>query len=348
MISFIVPAHNEQACLGPTLQAIHQSARATGLPYEIIVANDASTDMTADVARENNARVVNVSFRQIAATRNAGARAASGGHLVFVDADTVINARVVASAVRHLDKGAVGGGAPARFESTAPLYAQFLLFWLGWWGRLAAITGGAFQFCTRDAFQAVGGFDERLFGAEDALMSLALKRQGRFVVLWHSVVTSGRRTQGVRGLQLLGTLMWAAFFPKTLRQRSSVKKIWYDSNREVSRKIPNLLITQTTNAFLLLITIVLLTDPFFVCFPQLKSLIGGPLSAVRFAADILICHVFLVLWPCAGFLLRGLFQQTRWLERVKLVGLIALCLSFAWQVTGVVIWFWPWLYQKAI
>jgi cellulose synthase/poly-beta-1,6-N-acetylglucosamine synthase-like glycosyltransferase len=27
MISFIVPAHNEQACLGRTLQAIHASAR---------------------------------------------------------------------------------------------------------------------------------------------------------------------------------------------------------------------------------------------------------------------------------------------------------------------------------
>ncbi len=126
--------------------------------------------MTAKVARENNARVVNVSCRQIAATRNAGARTASGGHLFFVDADTMINARVVASAVRHLDKGAVGGGAPARFESTAPLYAQFLLLWLEWWGRLAGIAGGAFQFCTREAFQAVGGFDERRFGGEDALL----------------------------------------------------------------------------------------------------------------------------------------------------------------------------------
>jgi hypothetical protein len=28
MISFIVPAHNEQACLGRTLQAIHESALA--------------------------------------------------------------------------------------------------------------------------------------------------------------------------------------------------------------------------------------------------------------------------------------------------------------------------------
>jgi hypothetical protein len=40
------------------------------------------------------------------------------------------------------------------------------------------ICGGAFMFCTCEAFYAAGGFDERLFWAEDAAMSWALKRQG--------------------------------------------------------------------------------------------------------------------------------------------------------------------------
>jgi glycosyltransferase involved in cell wall biosynthesis len=110
MISFIVPAHNEESCLGRTLQTIHDSARVAGCPYEIIVADDASTDATAEVAKQNNARVVSVNHRQIAATRNAGARAATGERLFFVDADTIINSRVVASALRCMDKGAVGGG----------------------------------------------------------------------------------------------------------------------------------------------------------------------------------------------------------------------------------------------
>ncbi len=99
---------------------------------------------------------------------------------------------------------------------------------------------------------------------------------------------------------------------------------------------------------IMVITIVLLTNPFFDFLPQLKTLIGGSLDDVRFAVNILLAHVFLALWPCTGFLLRSLFQQTRWLERIKLVGLIALCLWLAWLVTGVVMWFWPWLYQKAI
>lgn len=348
MISFVVPAHNEEACLGRTLQAIHESARAAGQPYEIVVVNDASTDTTAEVARQNNARVIDVNHRQIAATRNSGARAAQGERLFFADADTIINPQVVASALRYLDKGAVGGGAPARFDNTAPLYAQLLVLWFGCWMRLAGIAGGAFQFCTRDAFEAVGGFDERLFGAEDAALSWALKREGRFVVLWRFVVTSGRRMQGVRGVLMIGALMRIGFFPKTLRQRSSVKKIWYDSNREESRRIPDLLITQGANAFLLTVTIVLLTDPIFDHIPQVKTLIGSPLGNIRLAVNILICHVFLVLWPCAGVLLRSLFQQTRWLERVKVFGLTALCVWLAWTVTRAVIWFWPWLYQKVI
>src|SRR3954447_19416300 len=142
MISFVVPAHNEQACLARTLQAIHDAARETGRPYEVIVVDDVSTDATADVARNAGAAVVPVDHRQIAATRNAGGRAAQGERLFFVDADTVINPLVVATAVRHLDRGAVGGGAPARFEGPVPLYAHLLMWWLGLLMRLGGMTGG--------------------------------------------------------------------------------------------------------------------------------------------------------------------------------------------------------------
>jgi glycosyltransferase involved in cell wall biosynthesis len=345
MISFIVPAHNEESCLGRTLQAIGDSACVAGQPYEIIVVDDASTDATAEIVRQRNATVVPVNHRQIAATRNSGGRAAHGERLFFVDADTIINPRVVASALRWMDKGAAGGGAPARFEGDAPLYAHFLLFWLGLWMRLAGIAGGAFMFCKRDAFLAVGGFDERLFGAEDVAMSWALKREGRFVVLWKYVFTSGRRARGVKGLQMLASLIRMAFSPGMLRRRSSVKTIWYESNREDNHKSFDVLANQVCNAILLLITIVLITDPLFDHIPWLNTIIPGPLRTTRFAVNLFLAHVFLALWPCAYFLLRSLFRQKRWLERIKLVGLLALCLWFAWGCTRGVIWFWPWLFH---
>src|SRR5207249_3044025 len=126
MISFVVPAHNEQACLGRTLQAIHESARVVGQPYEIIVVDDASTDATAEIARQHNVTVLPANHRQIAATRNSGGRAARGDRLFFVDADTTINPRAVASALRYMDKGAAGGGAVVSVEGSVPVYARLI------------------------------------------------------------------------------------------------------------------------------------------------------------------------------------------------------------------------------
>jgi len=345
MISFIIPAHNEQAGIGRTLQAIHDAARTVGQPYEIIVADDASTDATAEIARRHGATVVPVNHRQIAATRNSGGRAAQGERLFFVDADTTINSGVVAAALRTMDKGAAGGGTSARFEGDVPLYAPLLLWWFGWFLRLAGIAGGAFMFCTRDAFHAVGGFDERLFGAEDAAMSWALRREGRFVVLWRHVRTSGRRTRGIRGVQMLGTLILMGVFPGMLRRRSSVKKVWYDSNREDQHKILDTLTAQAANIILLLITVVAVTNPIWDRIAWLRSLSDGPAGTIRFVINIFICHAGLALWPCAYLLGRELFRQTRWLERLKQVVVLGLCLRLAWVCTWGVICFWPWFYH---
>lgn len=321
MISFIVPAHNEQSCLGRTLRAIHESARAAGPPYEIIVVDDTSTDATAGVARQHDATVLAVNHRQIAATRNAGGRAARGERLFFVDADTIVKPRVVASALRHLDRGAAGGGAPARFEGPVPLYAHLLLWWLGWFMRLAGISGGAFMFCSREAFHAVGGFDERLFGAEDAAMSW----EGRFVVLWQHVLTSGRRMRGGGGLRMLAGLVRMAFFPGMLRRRSAVKKIWYESDRDVAR-VHDSLTVQAANAVLLLLTVMIITGPLWYLVPESLTPWSSPLGKIRFGTAIFNCHVGLLAWPCAYFLFRDLLRQRRWIEGIKLVGLIAVCL----------------------
>jgi hypothetical protein len=57
-----------------------------------------------------------VEHRQISATRNAGARQARGEILFFVDANTLVNALVVQSALRSIREGAIGGGSFPRFE----------------------------------------------------------------------------------------------------------------------------------------------------------------------------------------------------------------------------------------
>ncbi len=65
MISFIVPAHNEEAWVGRCVSAIRSGAESLGEPYEIIAVDDASTDATASIARQQGAQVVRVEHRQI-------------------------------------------------------------------------------------------------------------------------------------------------------------------------------------------------------------------------------------------------------------------------------------------
>ena len=194
MISFIVPAHNEEAWVGRCVSAIRSGLESLGEPHEIIVVDDASSDATASIARQQGAQVIRVEHRQISATRNAGARQAHGDIFFFVDADTLVNAPAIQSALRSVHAGAVGGGCFPQFEGRLP-----------WWWRLGlpvmerlcrwlnVFPSGACLFCTRGAFQTAGGFDENYYAAEELWFVAALKRQGRFVIIPETVVTSGRK-----------------------------------------------------------------------------------------------------------------------------------------------------------
>lgn len=204
MISFVIPAHNEAELLGRTLAALSTAARTVGEPWEAIVVNDASTDQTAEIGAANGARVITVDHRQIAATRNAGARAAAGEVLFFVDADTVVTAGVVRAAVRALRSGAAGGGCLVRFDGPVPLYATILeRAVLPVLLPLFKVAPGCFLFCTRTAFNAAGGFDEALFWSEEVAFGNRLKKQGRFVILRESIATSGRKMRAHTALGLL-------------------------------------------------------------------------------------------------------------------------------------------------
>lgn len=232
MISFIIPAYNEERLLAATLDALHVAARAVGEDYELIVVDDASTDGTALVAERHGTRLVRVAHRQIAATRNAGARVAQGELLIFVDADTMVTEPVVRSAVRAMRAGAAGGGAAVSFDGVLPFYARMLLPVFVRLFRLARLAAGCFLFCTRSAFSAAGGFDEQLFCAEELAMSQALKRHGRFIVLRESVVTSGRKLRTYTGhelLRMLGAMVMRG--PQAVKQRDGMD-IWYGERRE--------------------------------------------------------------------------------------------------------------------
>lgn len=231
MITFVVPAFDEEHHLPATLAAIHAAAGELGDPYEIVVADDGSRDATAAVAAASGARVVSVQHRQIAATRNSGARAARGDTLFFLDADTLLPGAVLRAALAALAGGAVGGGAAVRFDEPLPRGVKWLLPPIAALYRAAGFAAGCAIFCTRHSFEAAGGFDERLFGAEEIAFSRALRGQGRFVLLREAVVTSGRKLRAYRPTEVLGIMIrLAAGGWRSVRDRRGLD-LWYGDRR---------------------------------------------------------------------------------------------------------------------
>jgi len=234
VISFVVPAYNEQDFLAPSLQSIHAAMKEVGEPYEIVVANDASTDATPEIARANGARVVTANHRQIAATRNSGARASTGESLFFVDADTWVNAALVKEALAALRSGAVGGGAPVTFHGEVPNWVHgFMAIFTPLYFRAGRWAAGCFVFCTRAAFEATGGFDETTFAGEEIHFSRALKRLGRFVIVRARVATSARKVEGRTFWDMMRINLHVARkagFEGRIRRREDAG-FWYDGRR---------------------------------------------------------------------------------------------------------------------
>jgi glycosyltransferase involved in cell wall biosynthesis len=227
MISFVVPAYNEEAYLPATLDALFVSAERVAHPYEVIVVNDASADRTAEIGRERGARVIDVNHRQIAATRNSGARASRGEFLFFVDADTRANPAAVGAGLDAMLQGAVGGGCVFRYDGPIPWWAPTLLALGNAVGRAIKVLGGAFLFCRRAEFDAVGGFCERYYAAEELAFVNALKRRGRFVIPRPTVLTSNRKLNSISLSTIVSILYRAAVLgPESFTSREGLG-IWY-------------------------------------------------------------------------------------------------------------------------
>jgi cellulose synthase/poly-beta-1,6-N-acetylglucosamine synthase-like glycosyltransferase len=238
MLSFIVPAHNEALLIGRTLAALHAAGQALREPYEVIVGDDASTDETGAIARAYGAQVISVNHRHIAATRNAGAGQARGELLFFVDADTLVPVAAVCEAVRAMRRGAVGGGCVFRFDGRLPLWASILYPFTVPVMRLAKLVGGCSLFCTRDAFLAVGGFDEQYYAAEEMAFIAALKRRGSFMIPRACVTTSGRKLRTLPTREVLALLLRVVLGgPDSFRRREGLNA-WYGPRQIDSERRP--------------------------------------------------------------------------------------------------------------
>ena len=232
MVSFIVPAYNEELTLPGCLRSIGEAMARIGGEYEVIVADDGSSDRTAAVAATAGCQVVPCRHRQIAPTRNAGARVARGDPLVFVDADTRVSEALLRDAFAALDRGCVAGSARPSLEGHVPLWARPGLAVFTFFYFAANLGAGCFFYVRREAFERAGGFDERYFAGEETHLSRKLKKLGRFHVGPVPAVTSGRRVRLVGPFGFLRQcLRVVCRGPKGTRMREATL-MWYDGRRE--------------------------------------------------------------------------------------------------------------------
>ncbi|HKK28540.1 MAG TPA: TIGR04283 family arsenosugar biosynthesis glycosyltransferase [Gemmatimonadota bacterium] len=194
-VSVVVPALDEADLLPRTLRAARV---AFGPSAELVVVDGGSEDGTP-AAAEGLARVIRSApgrGRQM----NAGARASRGEVLVFVHADTIVEARAGADLRRALRDPETAGGClrfalPPRPAGGGLRRAADALLETAVRARtrlFRTATGDQVIFARRSAFEAVGGFpDYPLF--EDVELVRKIRREGGFRVLSARATTSGRR-----------------------------------------------------------------------------------------------------------------------------------------------------------
>lgn len=240
LISVIVPAFNEEKLIAATLNGIRAASSSfsqRGWKTETIVCDNNSTDATAALALAAGARVVFEPVNQIGRARNTGAAAAAGDWLVFVDADSRPTAQLFAEVAGQIEGGlCLAGGCTVRLDERHFLADRVTAAW-NVLSRIRRWAAGSFIFCEREAFKAVGGFNEELFASEEIDLSKKLNRLarqcGREVVILHRhpMLTSARKMKLYSRSEWLAFTRKAVLSPrKTITSRDACSP-WYDGRR---------------------------------------------------------------------------------------------------------------------
>jgi glycosyltransferase involved in cell wall biosynthesis len=201
--SIIIPAYNEAEYLPSCLNKLKDAMSCVKLNGEIIVVDNNSSDNTAELAKGMGAKVVFEPFNQIAKARNTGGRNAAGRYLIFVDADTLLNEKLLLETLNNLESGRIcGGGVIVDFDDDLPwILYLFLKFW-NFFAPKFGIAAGCFVYCLKDAFDEIGGFDERVYASEEVWFSKRLISWGKKKKLKVKVITNCKIETSARKMKV--------------------------------------------------------------------------------------------------------------------------------------------------
>jgi len=233
MISFsvIIPAYNEEKYLPQTLTSAIEAVDKVESTGEIIVVDNNSTDNTAEIAREFNVKIVYEKHNQIARARNTGARIAKGEYFIFLDADTILSPELLSAVLKNISNGNCCGGG-CKVEIDRPLTFTAKKF-LNFWNLLSikySLAAGCFIYCTREGFEEIGGFNEKIYASEEIWFSRKLTGWGKkqnldFKIIANlSITTSGRKLDNE--FKFWGSMLTILFFPFAIFFRCLCSR-WY-------------------------------------------------------------------------------------------------------------------------
>jgi glycosyltransferase involved in cell wall biosynthesis len=245
-VSVIIPARNEEACLGDCLQSLTSQS---GVEFEIIVVDDHSTDRTCEIAQSflcDKIRVIEAgplldgwTGKNNAVT--SGVRHARGQWFLFTDADTVHLPGSLAHALAEACDNNVEllSYSPEQIAVTfwemavlpvvfAELARQYSPSSVSDPTSPVAAANGQFILVRRDTYEAVGGH-AAIAGdiLEDVALARAVKRSGRRIQFRYAPdVVRTRMYRNYRQLRDGWTKNLALLFPKPGLLAAKTLTLW--------------------------------------------------------------------------------------------------------------------------
>lgn len=213
LLSIIIPAHNEEKYLKSALLSVQNAAMLCTSQIEIILVANRCTDKTVQIAQNHGCKIIENGYRNISQIKNEGVQHAQGDIIVTMDADSIMHKNLFVEIERLAASGNyIGGQAPVRYDrhSMGILFLTMLLET----GLILRGYAGGFYWCTRDAFNTLGGFDETMPFCEDIDFAKRLKKlsntlHAKYALLYNTpFISSSRKFDTFGDWHYLRSIFW--------------------------------------------------------------------------------------------------------------------------------------------
>jgi len=222
--SIIIPAYNESELISLTLNKVFEAMRDVDMTGEVIVVDNNSSDDTADIAKAMGVSVQFEPVNSIAKARNCGGEKAKGNYLIFLDADTELNQALLKQALNNLQGGTICiGGSSLYVPKSSSKGVQTIFRSWNFISDKMNWAAGCFLYCTKEVFNAISGFDERIYASEEIHFVNSAKKWGKkraqsfSLIKTYPIKTSLRKVEWHSFTTLFLTFFLFAFFPFATR-----------------------------------------------------------------------------------------------------------------------------------